>query len=521
MGEVTASLPPDLHPHTYPWFVASKYNLPPVFYLDLWPAGQSMVVIADVGVAESVAVRPSFPKSRSVREVMAKMLGDDNIVIAEGDTWKRLRAMFNPGFSSKHIMSFLPSIVDEVEVFRAKLKEWASQDNKVVRLEDQITYLTVDIISKVVLNHPLNSQKNSKNDLVDGIRIMGNWVGTRSSSNLLKRFSPRVFLNGPWYFRPKIDNYINNVLDQRLKNPSPSDFDSISSSGRKGRKRNLIDLALDVFISEADPVFRERLLPQVATFVFAGHDTTSSTLCWAYHLLARNPHALAALRAEHSAVLGPDPAAAPALLRTSPHLLNELPYTLAAIRETLRLFPPASTIREAPSLSATIRDPASGAPLPAAPTEDTMVWVLHSCIHRSEALWGPTVHDFLPERFLPAPRNVDPRPGKGGGGGGGDELPWPENAWRPFERGPRNCIGQELALVEARAVLALTAREFDVRAAYDRVGALAGDGSTWEARATSADALQEVWGDPAYQILQATAKPRDGMPAVVSFAKEV
>lgn len=124
------------------------------------------------------------------------------------------------------------------------------------------------------------------------------------------------------------------------------------------------------------------------------------------------------------------------------------------------------------------------------------------CIHRDARIWGPDVDMFKPERFLPE---------------NADQVP--PNAWRPFERGPRNCIGQELALVEMKVVLALTLREFDIRATYDELGALSNDGSLWAKDASFRRGPQEVFGETMYQTLLAAGKPREGMPARVSRRK--
>lgn len=79
-----------------------------------------------------------------------------------------------------------------------------------------------------------------------------------------------------------------------------------------------------------------------------------------------------------------------------------------------------------------------------------MVWVIaHSIHHRADLF--PSPDDFIPERFLPAPDNWQ-------------EIP--KDAWRPFEKGPRNCIGQELAMLELKIIMAMTCRQFDVQSGY-------------------------------------------------------
>ncbi|CAG5158174.1 uncharacterized protein ALTATR162_LOCUS5022 [Alternaria atra] len=124
------------------------------------------------------------------------------------------------------------------------------------------------------------------------------------------------------------------------------------------------------------------------------------------------------------------------------------------------------------------------------------------CIHRSTRYWGPDVDEFKPERFLPE---------------NADELH--ANAWRPFERGPRNCIGQELALIEMKVVLAMTIREFEVRSVFEELETLSTDGTLWAKEASFRKGPQEAFGDPMYQVLLAAGKPREGHPVRVNRRK--
>lgn len=123
-------------------------------------------------------------------------------------------------------------------------------------------------------------------------------------------------------------------------------------------------------------------------------------------------------------------------------------------------------------------------------------------IHRSAKIWGPDVDEFKPQRFLP---------------GKADKLP--ANAWRPFERGPRNCIGQELALIEMKVILAITLREFEITTAFDELETLSRDGTLWAKNASFREGPQEVFGDPMYQTLLAAGKPREGHPVRINRRK--
>ena len=80
-----------------------------------------------------------------------------------------------------------------------------------------------------------------------------------------------------------------------------------------------------------------------------------------------------------------------------------------------------------------------------------MLWPNVHTMHRRADLW-PQPDDFIPERFLPPPHNFQ-------------EVT--KDAWRPFQKGPRNCIGQELAMLDMKVIMAMTLRDYDIKAEYE------------------------------------------------------
>lgn len=154
-----------------------------------------------------------------------------------------------------------------------------------------------------------------------------------------------------------------------------------------------------------------------------------------------------------------------------------------------------SLVRANKSNSFFISDPKTGERYP---TEHLMLWAINVGMHRSKRLWKDP-HVFNPQRWLTKaapPEGAD------------------RDAFVAFSRGPRNCIGQELALLEIKMVLAMTVRTFNFKAAFDELDKLRNDGSGYP---SDMSGIQEQFGDEAYQIQLGTAKPREGMPCRVSF----
>jgi cytochrome P450 len=217
-----------------------------------------------------------------------------------------------------------------------------------------------------------------------------------------------------------------------------------------------------------------------------------------YHILQKHPAELTKVRQEMDKVFGAGNSAGDQL-KDNPYLANQLEYTLAVIKEILRLWPAASGVRLGRK-GFFVKDPVSGELID---TDGLLVWTVSMAMHRDARVWGSDVDEFKPERFLA--ENADKVPA---------------NAWRPFEKGPRNCIGQELALIEMKVVLAMTVREFDFKAAYDELDSLMGDGTLWARDESFRKGPQEVFGERMHQILLAAAKPSEGMP-VRAYRREM
>lgn len=197
--------------------------------------------------------------------------------------------------------------------------------------------------------------------------------------------------------------------------------------------------------AEDKDAFFDSMIQSVKIFILAGHHTTTATICYALEMLARHPAQLEKLRAEHEFVFGKDLESIGDTIQRSPEKLNNLPFTLAVIKEGLRLFPLALTVRQgSPSFNFN-KDGTSW------PTEGFDVQTGGWNIHSDPQYWQ-RVNEFLPERWLASREN---------------RLYPAKNAFRPFEHGPMNCIGQDFALLVIKVALVLVTREFDVECAWE------------------------------------------------------
>jgi cytochrome P450 len=158
-----------------------------------------------------------------------------------------------------------------------------------------------------------------------------------------------------------------------------------------------------------DDDFVTTVTHHILLFLLAGNDTTASTLTVMFHLLSKHPQSRSQLRAEHDAIFGPDISQAGPQLKQHPALLNQCRYTLAVIKETLRLYPPNMTKRQGiPGFSLTML---YGVALP---IEGLLILTSTEATHQNPRVWVRS-GDFLRERWLAKP---------------GDELYPPQGAHR-------------------------------------------------------------------------------------------
>lgn len=237
-----------------------------------------------------------------------------------------------------------------------------------------------------------------------------------------------------------------------------------------------------------DDAFIELVCCQLMIFFFGGEDAITLTAAWIFKQLQSHPECLEKLRAEHDSIFGADPNVAAQKLRDTPHILDSLPYTLATVKETLRLNPATITIREGnANFFLNVKD--YGAPWP---SDGFDLYDSSITIHRDPANF-PRASEFIPERWTVAE---------------GHPLHPPKNVWRAFQLGPRQCIGRELAVVVLKLMLVLVVRKFDIEMAWEE----------WDKLLESQGlpvTKQTVDGERMYTTGKATAHPKDGAPVRV------
>ncbi|KAK2615795.1 hypothetical protein N8I77_002522 [Diaporthe amygdali] len=484
---------PGAHPDVAFAAMHEALGRPPVMFVDLRPIASPMLVVASYKIAEQIA-KPSdgFPHSPpKVPEIwnhMVHLSGPTSIASSKGEEWKALRKRFNPGFAPQHLLSLLPAIVHKASIFVDRLSDLARSGDEFL-LQRLATDLTLDLIGDLALDADMGAQTASPAKL------------TRDFQELIQTYTSEQ-IDLPWWFTPRLEwkrsslaTQVRNTL-QAIVQSSHAKYDQSTN-----RPRSILSISLED-IDILSPKLLGTTCDQLSTFLFAGHDTTSTTIAWMLYEVSRTPHALHAVRTELDELFGtdPNPAAVAACLPLpgGEELVNRMVYTSAVIRETLRLWPPGATsrmTRPGEGLRATMCT--SEGETCELDLDGMMLYHVPYIIQRDPAVYGETANTFVPERWLRHDA--------------ADSIP--AGAWRAFERGPRNCIGQELATIEARVVMALVARRFD----FSKVGIGAAilDGATGQPE-VGADGQYKV-AEKMYNTREVTSKPVDGMRMRTKF----
>ncbi len=335
-----------------------------------------------------------------VTQKLAEVLGN-GLVTSEGSFWRGQRKLIAPLFNRKHLTGYAATMAARTE---ARLATW--QDGEVRDIHAEMMGLTLDIIFATVFGAETQP---------DDARRIGHAIETmmdifERELRTWWRFVPQTWLRGARKraaaARQTLDDIVYALLDQR------------QAAGAHGD--DLVSRLLAARGEDGAAMTREQVRDEAVTMVVAGHETTALVLTFATMLLSDHPAVAAALRAELATVLA----------GRTPTLddLPQLPYLRAVVLETMRLYPPAYVIGRHPTQTLDVGgfrvDPSDAILIPQ--------WALHR-----RATWFAEPLTFAPERWLD-----------------GLEQRLPEHAYMPFGGGPRVCIGQHFAMMEAQLCLA-------------------------------------------------------------------
>ncbi|MCO5595539.1 hypothetical protein L7F22_049584 [Adiantum nelumboides] len=223
-----------------------------------------------------------------------------------------------------------------------------------------------------------------------------------------------------WTLRKQITEKLEGIVKKRLSLPSDaygSDLLGLMLSALKDEGQNDPSMSLQEIIDECK------------TFHFAGHETTSSLLSWTDMLLAHHSEWQEYAREEVHSVLG----------NSSPRRLPESIKDGMVLQESLWLYPPVRGV-----LRKTTKDGKFGC---MTVPKGTGFFMGILPLHIDRELWGTDALEFNPQRFANGVFKACKHP----------------SAFLPFGSGPRICVGQNFAMMEAKIVLCMILQKFRFR----------------------------------------------------------
>ncbi|GKZ90012.1 hypothetical protein CBS63078_3259 [Aspergillus niger] len=487
---------------------------PPIVLFDYRPICRPVLVIANHEVGEQISrsskqFRSSVPKLGL--SFLEPVIGHTSILSAEGEKWKALRKTFNPWFSLQHLMSLMPSILGKIEIFVTQLDALSVSGDE-VSLVTLTTNLMYDIIGNAIFDIDMDAQHLEPGHQGELVRAFNDLINAY--------WDDKIHL--PWFFTPvnalkrrRLGNRVHRIMKSIVRRKHEEHLwrqqQQRRTNGYEKRPQPQLPPSITLLSLQETthtggiltPELLDQTCDQLRTFLLGGHDSPSATLAWAFYELSRTPRAQAAVHAELDGLFGPgrDAAAVRTALASpteGPDLLRRMVYVEAVLKETLRLHPPASTARYSPKGSGfVVRLPTTGEELC---LDDLILYNCSAIMHHDRGVFGSTANQFMPERWLMAEDEKNT-----------NQRTIPPSAWRPYERGPRACIGQEFARITMRVVLAVVARQYEFIKVG--IGALARDASTG-LPILRPDGRYEV-DSQVYTTRQITARPVDGLKVKV------
>ena len=346
-----------------------------------------------------------FIKSPGVR-LLSRLLGN-GLLLSEAGTWLRQRRLLQPAFHRQRVAAY-----GEVMTASTVRRLAAWRDGDVLDVHAEMMALTQGIVAKALFDADVSDESyavaQASNVLIEDfgkrlgslLQLLPDWIPT--PANLRTRRAIR-----------RLDKVVYRM---------------IASRRRGGEDRgDLLSILLQA--QDADDGSRmtaRQVRDEVMTLFLAGHETTAVALSWAWYLLSQHPEVDARVAEELRSVLGDRP--------PSVADLPKLTYTAMIVNESMRLYPPAYGIaREAANRSEVAGYPIAPRLIVIMPT-----WVVHR-----DRRWFDEPEVFRPERWADGLASRLPR-----------------FAYFPFGGGPRQCIGNAFALMEAALLLATIAQRF-------------------------------------------------------------
>lgn len=407
-------------------------------------------------------------------EILEPIMGK-GLIPADPETWKIRRRAIVPGFHAKWIERMV-KLFGEETLKATKILDQAAATGKVVDVEERFGSLALDIIGKSIFNYDFDSTTNESPVVKAAISTL--------KETEHRAMTPLPYWNIPFatdivprqrLFKKNmalLNDRLNAAIDAALSDRKEEDTEALQNRDYSSIE-NPSMLRFMVDMKDEDSTSKQ-LRDDLMTMLVAGHETTASALTWAIFELVQNPALLSRVQAEVDEYL-PNPDTLPTL-----ETLRSMQLVRLCIAESLRMYPePPLLIRRAVEEDTL---PAGSGELEVKLLRGMDLFLSIYNLHRSPLYWD-NPDTFDPDRWLKKKESTVK------GWAGFDPAKW-EGKWYPTETsadwaylpfggGPRKCVGDQFATLEATVALAQFVRRYEFEfaaptATPDQVGTATG-----------------------------------------------
>ena len=371
----------------------------------MWPRCQ--VVVAHPRHFRHVLINEIERYPKGITFARRKDIGGEGLFFSEGDLWKTQRRMMMPSFRRSALVDLIPHMTMGANAFVERMEKRIGEP--AFNIAPDTAKVAMDVACRAFFGSNILDRAQA---LHEALWASSQYTGYVSTNPLAP----------PLWFPTKRNRQARGAL----KTMYGAIDELIAENRARGDKDNVL-ARLNANVADGQ-MTEQQLRYEMWTLLNAGHETTATTLAFAFALLSENPQARERVEQE-AAKIGSG--------SVTHEDLSCLEFTQRVVRETLRLFPPAwGTGRECVE-----EDVIDGYRIPAKSIMTTLFYVAQ----KNPVYWDAPER-FDPDRFLPE-RSVDR----------------PAESWCPFGLGGRSCIGEDFALMEATIILASVAQRLELR----------------------------------------------------------